>query len=537
VKGGWSGFVAGIIAVVLAAVVGGFLAPGRDTPFDQAQATVDLLSFVGDGTPRVAGTAGAGAGRDRLAQAFAGLGLAVERQQARVERRAGGVDLENLVIRIPGQASGAPRLAIVAHSDSAPGAPGASDDGAGVVAALGVARALVAHPPRHDVLVVITDGEERGLLGAQAFMAQHPLAKGLRAAVNMDARGAAGPAFVFETGPETAWLAGILSECMPGLRTNSLMGVVYGAMPNGTDFTVFLKSGMTGFNIAFIGDAGAYHTAQDTVERQDARSRAHMGQTALVLVRALDEHLPADGAVPAGRAVFGDVLGLAIVRWPAEWTAWIVGAAALAIGAAAWRAMRAADGLSPEAGRRSFARDAAAALSGSIAVLVVVALVGWSFGLAARAAGLGIGNAIGRLQAMEGALFMAAALAAVGGGLLLGRRGCGPWALFVGAWTPWVALAAAAAVAEPAASFLLVVPLACAGGAAAIGAAMGSPDPRPVAFAGVVGAAITWMPLDGAFVDALGFQLGWINGLRAGMLGLTLLPLVPLGRPAVRRNF
>ena len=69
------------------------------------------------------------------------------------------MDLENLVIRVPGSRPGPPRVAVVAHSDSAPGAPGASDDGAGVACAVGIARALVAEQPEHDVLVVITDGE------------------------------------------------------------------------------------------------------------------------------------------------------------------------------------------------------------------------------------------------------------------------------------------------------------------------------------------------------------------------------------------
>ena len=173
-----------------------------------------------------------------------------------------------------------------------------------------------------DVLFVVTDGEERGLLGAQAFVAQHPSAAGIRAVVNMDARGACGPAFVFETGPETAWLSKVMAAEVPGVRTNSLMGVVYAAMPNGTDFTVFLRTGVTGYNVAFIGDVGAYHTPDDVPARLRPATLAHMGQTALELVRALDVSLPPEGQpIPTGRAVFGDVLGRWILRWPETWTA------------------------------------------------------------------------------------------------------------------------------------------------------------------------------------------------------------------------
>ena len=514
--------------------VSGMVGSGPGARFDAVASAADLREFVGDGTPRVAGTPGAAAGRDRLARLFGTLGLQVERQAAHVERRAGSVDLENLVIRVPGARPGAPRVAVVAHSDSVPGAPGASDDGAGVACAVGIARALVAEQPEHDVLVVITDGEERGLLGAEVFMAQHPLAKGLRAVVNMDARGAAGPAFVFETGPETAWLADLLARRVDAPRTSSLMGVVYGAMPNGTDFTVFLRAGVSGFNIAFLGDMAAYHTGLDTVERQSPASRAHMGRTALALVRGLDEELP-EGSMPAERAVFGDVLGLGVVRWPEPWTPAIAVCSALAIGAAAaWNVLRGSRPISAPGTRavgRAPGRASAEALAASMVALVLAALIGWGFGAACRAGGLTMANAGVRLHALDGVLQLGAVLAACGAGAWLGRRGVDPWSTLLGAWVPWIAAACAAAFTLPAASFLFVVPVAVMGAAAVIASvasrANGSvTDTRVVAFAGLAAAAVVWIPLEPAFVDALGFQFGWLNGVRMGLLAVTFVPLV-----------
>ena len=296
----------------------------------------DLESIVGDGTPRVVGTPGAAAGRDRIAGILESLGLQVERQRTRIERRAGAVDLENLVAAVDGTGEDAgPAIAVVAHSDSVVGSPGASDDGAGVAVLCAVARALVARPPVHDVLLIVTDGEERGLLGAQAFMAQHRWAGELRAVVNLDARGAAGSANVFETGPETAWCAGIVARHVSAPRAQSLAAEVYRRMPNGTDFTVFLGHGVTGFNVAFIGDAAAYHAPEDTFERQSAATREHMARTALELVRGIDAELPGDGApVPPGRAAYGDVAGLAFVHWPEAWCAPM--AAAKHLGARSW---------------------------------------------------------------------------------------------------------------------------------------------------------------------------------------------------------
>lgn len=521
----------GVAAFLLSSGVGVALerwpTQGRDPAgvgFDESRAAADLRTFVGDGTPRAVGSAGAARGRDRLVEVLSGLGLAVERRSARIERRAGTVELENLVARIPGRTPGPARVAVVAHTDSVPGAPGASDDGAGVACALGVARSLLADPPRHDTLLVLTDGEERGLLGAQAFLAQDPSAADLRAVVNLDARGAAGPAFVFESGAETAWLSSILARRVPAVRANSLMGVVYGAMPNGTDFTVFLRQGISGFNVAFIGDVGAYHTPDDTVERQSAATRAHMGMTALALVRALDGELPEEG-IPAGRAVFGDVAGVAVLRWPEEWTLPMAVGAVLALGACcAFGAFGAA-----RPSHRAPGRAAGIALAASVAAVGLLACVGWGFGAAARTAGMTLATAPLRLQALDVALFVAAAVAAIGVGAWLARCRVDPWSAMCGAWSPWAAVAVASAWAVPAASFAFVVPV-VAVAVAAVGASFAwrtapADRLRPAAFVGAAAAGLVLLPLEPAFLDALGFQLGWLNGLRAGLLAVTLVPL------------
>ncbi len=53
--------------------------------------------------------------------------------------------------------------------------PGADDNASGVAAMLAAARWFRAHPPRHSIVFVAFDGEEDGLLGALAFVAQPPL--------------------------------------------------------------------------------------------------------------------------------------------------------------------------------------------------------------------------------------------------------------------------------------------------------------------------------------------------------------------------
>lgn len=532
--------------------------PQPGAVFDAGQAREDLVSFVGSpGVPRPVGSPEAKAARDRVAALFGALELPVDRQQLTLDGRAvsGPIAIENLIIRIPGTQHGEPQLAVVAHSDSVPGAPGASDDGAGVACALGIARALVAQPPAHPVLVVITDGEERGLWGARAFLAQHPAAQHLRAVVNLDARGAAGPAFIYQTGPETAWLAECIAQWVPAPRASSLCSFVYERMPNNSDFTPLVQAGLTGFNVAFIGDVGAYHTAEDTVERQSPATLAHMGTTALALVRGLDA---APTQAQPGRAVYGDVLGLWMVRWPEGWSLGLMLAGAgCVVATALWSALRqsaqaaAAPGASPAAGAhdagarapstrapntrapstRAPGRLAARALLAAVAVCGAMAAVGWGFGAVARASGLNMVVAPGRLAAMDAVLLLAAVVATWLAGIVLRRWAVGPWSALLGAWVPWWALAGAAAVLVPAACFPVVVPVLGAGAGALAALAMGlvtgrAPSALLVAWAGVAGAAVIMLPLGPPLLDALGFELGWVHGMRAALVAVTLLPFM-----------
>jgi hypothetical protein len=492
---------------------------------DAEMLRADLVAIVGDGTPRVVGTPGAAAGRDRIAGILESLGLRVERQRTRIERRAGTVDIENLVATIGGTGpDDAPAIAVVAHSDSVPGSPGASDDGAGVAALCAVARALVARPPVHDVLLLVTDGEERGLLGAQAFMAQHAAAASLRAVVNLDARGASGPAAIFELGPQSAWLADVIADFVPAPRTQSLAAAIYERMPNGTDFTVFLEAGASGFNVAFIGDVAAYHRPEDTVERQSPWTRAHLARTAVGLVRGLDARWPRDGVVPAGRAVFGDVLGAWVIRWPEPWTPWIVGIAALVLGSGILRARMGTAWPSLAAGvSRSFVA--------CFLVVVVSAVLGWLMSTAASATGIDPIRAPARAWAIAIVGWLAAGVLAFGAGAWLGRR-VAPWDAVIGAWAVWLAPAAAASWMLPSASMLLVVPLVASSVACIAGRLRPERGAGAVAFAGAAAAVVTWIPLEPLVFDALGLSLGAFNGLRAGLVCMLAVPTVAA---AVRR--
>jgi hypothetical protein len=111
--------------------------------------------------------------RDYLVKELRTLGVEPEVQRATAAhtwfiRFAEAGTPENVLARLEGTNNGGKAFLLMAHYDSVPTGPGASDDGAGVAAMLETLRALKAGPPlKNDVIFLFTDGEERGLLGAR----------------------------------------------------------------------------------------------------------------------------------------------------------------------------------------------------------------------------------------------------------------------------------------------------------------------------------------------------------------------------------
>jgi acetylornithine deacetylase/succinyl-diaminopimelate desuccinylase-like protein len=101
------------------------------------------------------------AARDYLAASLKELGLTPQRQ-------AYGTDGENIYAELKCGSPGADAIVLGAHYDTVRVAPGANDDGTGVVIVLGVARAMMRSKPKlHDMIFVFFDEEERGLIGAR----------------------------------------------------------------------------------------------------------------------------------------------------------------------------------------------------------------------------------------------------------------------------------------------------------------------------------------------------------------------------------
>jgi hypothetical protein len=227
----------------------------------------------------------------------------------------------NILARLKGT-SDEKAVLLVAHYDTVPVSPGAGDNGSAVVAILETLRALKSSQPlRNDVIALFSDGEELGMVGAKAFVYQHPWAKDVGVVLNFDARGSSGPVIMFETSDKNRWLIKEFAKAAPHPAANSLAPAIYALMPNNTDFTVFKEAGFAGLNFAYITGLNHYHTALDNLTNIDHRTLQHQGSTALALARHFANLNLNSTAAQENEAneVYFDVLNSAVISYSERW--------------------------------------------------------------------------------------------------------------------------------------------------------------------------------------------------------------------------
>lgn len=209
-----------------------------------------------------------------------GLQVEIQEQMAVNKKWRAATNTKNILARIKGSENGK-ALLLLSHYDSNPHSSlGASDAGSGVVVILEGIRAFLAKKeiPKNDIIICISDAEELGLLGANAFVNHHPWAKEVGLVLNFEARGSGGPSYMLlETNGGNKKLIEAFQESNTAYPVaSSLMYSIYKMLPNDTDLTVFREGGnMDGYNFAFIDDHFDYHTVQDSYERMDINSLNH----------------------------------------------------------------------------------------------------------------------------------------------------------------------------------------------------------------------------------------------------------------------
>lgn len=424
-----------------------------------------------------------------------------------------GGPVENLVGVLPGRDRTAPALALMAHYDAAPGSPGAGDDGAGVAAILETVRALKARgTPARDVVVLLTDGEEQGTLGARAFFQRDPLAAHVGLVVNLEARGGAGRAVMFETSQGDGALIGAFRDLSIAPSASSLANFVYQRMPNGADLTPAKAAGKAGLNFAFVGGQFDYHSPTATPANLDEGSVQSMGGQAL----AVAERFAFAPTLPprTGDVVYSQVFGRLLLAYP-PWAGWLPIVAALCLIAVA--AVR---------GHRREPLVLANVALGLVAGVLVLGASAALLWLGRTATGVGFGflearPLLARFGLWEAAMGLIAAGALTGVFALAGRRG---------SWLGLLILAAAAAIAlqaaQPLVAYAVAWPLLVAALAAAL-TALGDDRGPATRLSPVVVAALSLGWIGGlAHFTALGLDAPWVLAAFAWLAGLSLWPLL-----------
>jgi hypothetical protein len=208
----------------------------------------------------------------------------------------------NVIAEIPGQDPSLRDQVVLigAHLDSWHTASGATDNADGAVAAMEAMRIInaIGTAPRRTIRVALWSGEEQGLLGARAYIAQHfnTAAARDRLAVYLNDDPGSGKTLGFYMEGNTAAKA-IFDRWLAPLRDLGATRNVVEKIGS-TDHVPFNEAGLPGFNV--IKDFNAYdertrHTNADYPERMTDDA---LKQSAIVMASFAWQAAVADEKIP-----------------------------------------------------------------------------------------------------------------------------------------------------------------------------------------------------------------------------------------------
>jgi hypothetical protein len=198
-------------------------------------------------------------------------------------------------------------LAVVAHYDTARTTiQGAMDDGSGIGVLLELARIFAASPLRHSLLIIASDGEEWGMLGAADFAQNHPQKQAITAVLSLDFV-SAGDLANLRLDPDgqgggyaPGWLRRIAfrsveTQGLPVVTPSGFQEAIQRAIALSlSDQGPFLQAGIPAINLGSESvDARrareAYHSQNDTIENIKPASLGRYGRAAECILRSVDE--------------------------------------------------------------------------------------------------------------------------------------------------------------------------------------------------------------------------------------------------------
>lgn len=286
-------------AATIAAGVFAVIATGPPSALDSSASAEKFSAERALGTveriaqkPRPLGSVESDIVRDYLVDTLTEYGLRTE-----VQSRLGATtsedgevrvaQVDNVVATLEGTDSSGTVL-MVAHYDSVAAGPGAGDNGAAVGGLIETARALASSAPaRNDITFVLTDGEEVGLLGADAYVREHLPPEAPVVVTNWEGRGTSGPSQLFETSNNNAALIALYADSVEYPSGDSSLVETYRQLPHDTDLSKFLDADVSGLNFAFSGSAENYHGPGDSISNLSGDTVQHHGENMIGLARGL----------------------------------------------------------------------------------------------------------------------------------------------------------------------------------------------------------------------------------------------------------
>ncbi|MBU2705626.1 M20/M25/M40 family metallo-hydrolase [Zooshikella marina] len=317
-----------VAIVVLVFLISYMLQPPKPLPTDasntlfsakRAQAIYKKIFFPEK--PHPTGSLAQQDVRLRLVQQLDSLGLLpkVRIGEACNGNRCGLVS--NILAVIPGKNSGK-KIVLTAHYDSVNASAGAADNAINVASLVEVAKALLHQGNLNgDIILLFTDAEEQGLLGASLFL-ENPLFDAVDYIINLEARGNQGLSFLIESGSNQALTALAAAKALSRPAGNSIAPFIYTHLPNASDMSIYLPKGKSGAHFAFFSNIYHYHTPLDSIDNIDLGSVQHQGNNVLELVKYIDslDEKSLNQTLNKESLVYFDVLTRWIIHWDMKWT-------------------------------------------------------------------------------------------------------------------------------------------------------------------------------------------------------------------------
>jgi Peptidase family M28 len=456
-----------ILGIILFAIA---IALWQLVPPNVIPTTAPLTEFSADRTmpdlqaisqaPHPIGSAAHTAVREYLMTQLKAMGLQPEIQTTTVVQPGdggfGAGRVNNVLVRIPGKAStGA--IVLDGHYDAADTGPGASDCGSCVVTGLETLRAIRAGTPlNNDLIFVFADGEEVGMLGARAFVTEHPWAKDVKLAINFEASGSRGTAVMYITSRNNQRLISEFVKAVPYPRMTSFSPAFWGLLPGaqiGCDLEEYIARGSGGFGFYYGGDTPAYHTRRDNVTEIDRRSIQHNGSYSLSLLKHFG-NLDLKTLTATQNAVYFNILPNVVVHYPESQVLPLALATSILFLAVVWCGFRAR-----KLTVKGISLGAIAFLLSAIGVMILAVLGWWLMrSLNPSLQVLLIGNYQSNLYHVSFVVLTVAAMMAIYGWLC---RRFKVDDLAIGALVVWLLLTIASSAWLPGASYLFAIPLFC----------------------------------------------------------------------------